>query len=128
MTATNPRVLVVDDDELVATTTCMILNRCGFSSVPAFNAEDALLLANESAFDTLLTDVMMEPTNGVQLAVAFHALRPNAQVILFSGNEAAAVLLLDAARKGYDFPVLAKPIDPKVLIDQIRPSQPLFLD
>ena len=124
-------VLVVDDDELVATTTCMILNRTGFEGVFAFNAEDALLLAQAYEFDILLTDVMMEPTNGIQLAVAFQNHYPKAKVILFSGNERTADLLISAARTGHNFPVFAKPVAPLQLIEQLQAREaamPLFTD
>jgi len=106
----------------------MILDRSGFTSVPAFNAEDALLLASQSSFDILLTDVMMEPTNGIQLAVAFQAMQPGARIILFSGNEATASLLLGAASTAFNFPVLAKPIDPYLLLDRLRlpAASPVF--
>jgi DNA-binding response OmpR family regulator len=113
-------ILVVDDDQIIATTTSMVLQASGFNSVPAFSAEDALAHAQSSYFDILLTDVMMEPTNGIQLAIAFRAIHPSADVILFSGNDQAADLLRDAANYGHNFPILAKPVNPDDLIDRLR--------
>ena len=38
----NPRVLIVDDDQVIATTLSMILNRSGFEAVEAFSGPQAL--------------------------------------------------------------------------------------
>jgi hypothetical protein len=40
-------------------------------------------------------------------------------VVLFSGQTATADLLAEASRKGHDFRLLAKPIHPERLIEEV---------
>jgi len=114
------RVLVVDDDEVIASTTSLILNASGFESVAAFSGEQALVFAHSEPFHLLLTDVVMEPMNGIELAFAFLAIQPAAKVLLITGTPAAAQLVLDALQRGRDFLVLQKPVHPRDLIEQLH--------
>jgi CheY-like chemotaxis protein len=115
----NPRVLVVDDDQVIATTTSMSLSASGFESIAAFDGHQALAIARVQHFDLLLTDVMMEPLNGIQLALAFLQIHPAAQVLLISGTVESALPLLDAEHSGHVFPLLQKPIHPRALVDRL---------
>lgn len=115
-----PRVLVVDDEEVIATTLSMILNTSGFDSVASFSGTKALEIATASHFDILVTDVMMEPMNGIELALAFLDIHPAARVFLISGATDASRLIVDGERSGHSFPLLPKPLHPRTLIDQLR--------
>jgi len=116
----NPRVLIVDDDQVIATTLTMILNRTGFDAVEAFSGAQALELAAASHFDILVTDVMMEPMNGVELARAFCEIHPEAQIFLISGTTEAAATVLADFNCEHAFPLLKKPIYPGELIERLR--------
>jgi CheY-like chemotaxis protein len=118
----NPRVLIVDDDQVIATTLSMILNRSGFVAVEAFSGPQALELARLSPFDILVTDVMMEPMNGVELAKAFCEMYPEAQIFLISGTTEAAATVLADFECEQAFPLLKKPIYPGDLIERLRVS------
>lgn len=120
MPAGKLKVLVIDDDNTVADTLAMVLNFSGFEAVAAYGGENALELARKSPFDHLVTDVMMEPMNGIQAAVAIQAVCPNCTVLLMSGNERTSRLLADAVRDGYDFDILPKPVHPTVILDRLR--------
>ena len=113
------RILVVDDNQSVADSVRLVLADRGFDAAVAYSGEEALNLARSVRFDILVTDVMMEPMNGIQTAIAFRHINPQGRVILMSGNEQAANLLLDAVRTGHEFPVLAKPFQPRELFTEI---------
>lgn len=117
------RVLVVDWDRAVAETVVLVLNAGGFEAVAAFSGEEALLKAAQCSFDVLLADVMMEPVDGIQTALAFLQLQPAARVVLFSSSEGASTILMEAVKDGHDFPVLAKPIHPEELFFHLRGEQ-----
>lgn len=117
---TKPRVLIVDDDQVIATTLAMILNASGFEAVEAFSGAQALELAANSAFDMLVTDVMMDPMNGVELAKAFCELYPEAHIFLISGTTEAAATILEDFDCEHSFPLLRKPIYPGDLIEKLR--------
>lgn len=113
------RVLVVDADETVAVTLATILNKNGFDAAAAFSGPEALKLAYFSRFDALVTDVTMEPLNGVQVAIAFRNLYPASHILLLTGRPDSARLLLSTANAGYDFRILSKPIDPHCLMREL---------
>jgi CheY-like chemotaxis protein len=118
------RVLVVDDDRLVADTLAMVLKFSGYEVDTAYSGEDAIALALAAPYDMLVSDVMMEPMNGVQAAVAIRATCPTCRVVLMSGNERTSQVLAEAAHDGLHFRVLAKPVHPTVILDALRsPTQ-----
>ena len=114
------RVLVVDDEQLIATTLVAILNNNGFETTHAFSAEDALAAARDFCPDIVLSDVLMPRMSGIDLGMRLRQELPSAHVILFSGQAATAVLLRKARLDGYEFELLAKPIHPEELIAHLR--------
>jgi CheY-like chemotaxis protein len=118
--AVRRKVLVVDDERLVADTITEILNKNGFEAVAVYSAEAAIPLAGELEPDILLTDVLMPNVNGVQLAVALTQARPLLQVILFSGQTGISDIIQNAREAGYTFDLLPKPIHPQELLRKLQ--------
>ena len=101
MASKKVKVLVIDDENSVADTLVMVLNFSGFDASAAYSGEHAIDLVRQSPFDHVVTDVMMEPMNGIQAAIAIQAICPECTILLMSGNERTAQLLADAASNGY---------------------------
>ena len=118
------RVLVIDDDIAVADTLGMVLNSSGFETTVAYSGESALELASKTVFDNVVTDVMMEPMNGIQAALAISHIHPECQVLLISGNEHTAHLLQEAIDAGHEFTIYAKPVHPTTILDHLRAKSP----
>lgn len=114
------KVLVIDDDNSVADTLTMILNFSGYDAVAAYSGELGVAIARQEACDHLVTDVMMEPMDGIQAAIAIQAICPGCKVLLISGNEKTSNLLADAVRDGYKFEILAKPVPPAEILERLR--------
>jgi DNA-binding response OmpR family regulator len=114
------KVLVIDDHKTVADTLTMVLNMNGFDAFVAYSGERGLDLARHAPFDHLVTDVMMEPMDGIQTAIAIKSICPDCTVLLISGNEQTANRLANAVRNGHDFEILAKPFHPTVLLERLR--------
>ena len=114
------KVLVVDDQKLVADTVREILENAGFDAHAAYDPWDALELAQRLCPDLLLSDVLMPHMNGVELAIAVRAMHPRARIVLFSGQAGISEILEDAQRRGHSFELLAKPIHPDHLIKHLR--------
>ncbi len=55
---TKPKVLVVDDERVIADTLSMILNQSGFEARAVYSGEGALELAQSFAPDMLISDVI----------------------------------------------------------------------
>jgi CheY-like chemotaxis protein len=114
-----PRILVVDDERLLADTTADILRRAGFDTKATYDAFGALEIMASFRADYLLADIMMPGMNGVDLAIAITRMYPSTKIILFSGQADAAHILKEANAKRFEFPVLAKPIHPSTLIEEL---------
>ena len=114
---TQRRVLVVDDERLLADTTAAILRRAGFATKTAYDAFGALEMMASFQPDYLLTDIMMPGMNGVDLAIAIAKSHPATKILLFSGQAGISEILEDSKAKGFEFPLLAKPVHPTKLIE-----------
>lgn len=113
-------ILVVDDNKLIADTTCAILDLFGFCAIPAYDAITALRLATETSPDILLSDIMMPVVNGVDLAITVRRILPDTAVLLFSSYPATEDILEDAQRAGHFFEILTKPIRPEELVYRLN--------
>lgn len=117
--ATQTRVLVVDDERLLADTTAAILRRAGFNAKTAYDGFGALEMMASFHPDYLLTDIMMPGMNGVELAIAITKIHPATKILLFSGQAGISEILEDSKAKGFEFPLLAKPVHPTKLIERL---------
>jgi DNA-binding NtrC family response regulator len=118
--ATQSKVLVVDDERLLADTTATILRRAGFIAETAYDAFGALDVMASFHPHYVLTDIMMPAMNGVELAIAITKMYPKTKVLLFSGQAGITEILEESKTKGFEFPLLAKPVPPSKLIEGIR--------
>jgi CheY-like chemotaxis protein len=118
--ATRPKVLVVDDERVIADTLAMILSQSGFEARAVYSGEKALELAGIFQPDMLISDVIMADLNGIDAAIRIRALLPAIKILLFSGQAATANLLEKARSDGYEFDILAKPVHPQDLLNKLR--------
>jgi CheY-like chemotaxis protein len=118
--STRLKVLVVDDEKLIADTVCEILKGAGFDVVAAYDGWTALEVARRFRPDHLLSDVLMPKMNGVDLAITIQQMYPTARIVLFSGQAGISEILLDGQRRGLKFDLIAKPIHPLKLIERLK--------
>ncbi len=110
-------VLVVDDDPGVLATTAAILKDIGYSVLQADSGGAALeTLANNPAVDLLLTDVVMNPMSGPELADHVEGLYPDLPIIFFTGYTGSAGL----TNGGRGRRLIRKPFTPGELRRQIE--------
>lgn len=114
------RVLVVDDELLIADSVAEILKGNGFDCIAVYSGESAIETAKAYCPDILLSDVLMPHINGVEAAIAIHDACPEARILLFSGQAATADILLNARQRGFAFELLPKPIHPQQLIKTLK--------
>lgn len=114
-----PHILVVDDETIIADTLAMILNMNGACAKAAYSAESALDLAHKFKPDILISDIIMGPMSGVELAVRLSTDLPTCRLILISGQSASSDLPAQMSAKGYRFEFLEKPITPQQLLSHI---------
>ena len=117
---TKPKVLVADDERVIADTLAMILNQSGFEARAVYSGEKALELAATFEPAMLISDVIMADLNGIDAAIQMKAMLPQIKILLFSGQAATADLLEKARLQGYEFEILAKPVHPQDLLNKLR--------
>ena len=110
-------VLVVDDDAAVLETTAAILKDLGYSVVQRDTGAAALhLLDRDPGIDLLLTDVVMTPMSGPELARNTRDRHPHLPIVFFSGYAAPAGFAGDVTRHR----LIRKPFTPAELHRQIE--------
>jgi len=108
------RILVVDDDRLVARTLVDILRVKGYEPQAAHSAAEALEKVVEGPFDCVLSDIRMPEVNGVELYKAIKARQPDLAVVLMTAYSADA-LVREGLEEGV-IAVLTKPLDINLLL------------
>jgi len=115
-----PKVLIVDDEQVIADTLAMILDQSGFETRSVYSGEKAVEMAGTFQPDMLISDVIMSDLNGIEAAIRIRALLPKIKILLFSGQAATSDLLEKARSQGYEFEILAKPVHPQDLLNRLR--------
>jgi DNA-binding NtrC family response regulator len=114
------RVLVLDDEQVIANTLALILNRSGFEAHAVYTAEAAIKSAREFSPDVLISDVIMDGSTGIDAAISISEIVPHCRVILFSGQAVTADLLERAKASGHRFELLVKPVHPRALLERLK--------
>jgi DNA-binding NtrC family response regulator len=115
-----PRVFVVDDEHVIASTLAAILKLHGYSARAFTSPLEALAAARSGAPDLLIADAVMPGLSGVDLANQMLAQYPECKVLLFSGQATTRDLLRDTRKQGNTFPLLQKPVQPSVMFLSIE--------
>jgi len=112
------RLLLVDDKQTMVSFLCTVLKRHGFEVVAAYNGQQAIDAFQPGRFDVVLSDLRMEPVNGIELLKALREKQDDVLFILITayGEIHAAV---DALKHGV-FDCLIKPFDVSDLLTTIR--------
>ena len=111
------RVLVVDDERIIADSLVLILRGRGFDSRAAYSGEDAVEQALAWNPHAVIADVVMGKMDGVALAIFLAKTLPSCKVLLMSGNIATERLLNESKKLGHDFPIVAKPFNPDSILE-----------
>ena len=115
-----PRVLIADDERVIADTLAVILNQSGFEARAVYSGEKAVEVAVDFKPGMLILDVIMGGLSGIDAAIRIRALFPQVKILLFSGQAATADLLEKARSQGYEFEILAKPVHPQDLLARLH--------
>ena len=79
------RILVVDDEAVVANSIRKILARKGFAVEEAFSCKDALSRVFAQNYDLVLLDLKMPDGNGMDVLQRIKAKRPDLRVVIVTG-------------------------------------------
>jgi len=119
-TQSKRKVLVADDEQVIANTLAIILNQAGFEACAVYSGEAAIEALDSFQPDMLISDVIMTGITGIEAAIATRQKMPHCKILLFSGQAATADLLEKARLHGHEFEILAKPVHPTDLLAKLR--------
>ena len=136
MPSRSPRVLVVDDDELMLDLAISALEERGFDRIAsALSGVDGLLKLEERKCDIVLCDLNMPGMDGVEFLRHLSARNFEGGIVLMSGEDTRILRTAESLAKAHGLNVLGaveKPISPEALsmlsstaqASQPRPSLP----
>jgi DNA-binding response OmpR family regulator len=114
------RVLVVDDDRLVADTLALIFEKNGFDAKAAYSADEALSSSREFVPNLLLCDVTMPGRDGLDLVEDMTHELPACRILVLTGFYSNLKSVREKARKlSRPLSILTKPCQPAELLREV---------
>lgn len=113
-----PKVVVADDEAVIAETMAMILNASGYEARAVGSGEAALELAQKFHPDFLISDIRMGAMDGIEAAKRIRAFLPQCKVVVFSATMVDHETRAKLRNLGFDF--LRKPLHPSRLMAHLR--------
>lgn len=114
------RVLVVDDEKSVADSLVLILRASGYEAAAAYSGEQAVEVSEAKDPHIVVSDIVMGPMSGFDLAIWLAENHPACRIILMSAHSFHNPLVAKSVQGGFEF--LPKPIHPdKFLATLSRP-------
>jgi len=113
-----PRVLIVDDQRNMRTTTALVLRQQGYDVTEAESGDDALGKLLAAPFDVVLTDLKMGPPDGLAVLRGALQISPSTQVIVMTAYgtvESAVEAMQDGA---HDY--ISKPFKETELLVRVQ--------
>jgi DNA-binding response OmpR family regulator len=125
MNQTPTTILLVDDDPGIQRLAAQVLRTEGYNVLVASDTPEAIKVSDEYplSIDLLLTDIMLPSGNGISLASALLARRPDVHVLYMSGFTADAIQAVQH-EAGPNGGFLEKPFLPRTLVDRVRTIVP----
>lgn len=118
------RVLVVDDDHLVADTLTLIFGKSGFAALAAYSADEALLAARTFTPNLLLADISMPGRDGLSLIADITREHPACRIIAITGFYSNLKNVRDhASNRVHPLGILLKPCQP---VDLLREASAIL--
>jgi two-component system response regulator GlrR len=112
------KILLVDDDPDILTLVAMRLNSAGYQVRTAESGEKALAAFSVEQPQVLITDLRMGGMDGMALFESVHARAPTLPVIVLTAHGSIPDAV--AATKRGVFGFLPKPLDSKMLLEQVE--------
>jgi CheY-like chemotaxis protein len=111
------RILVVDDERLVADTLSLIFRKHGFDAKVAYNVEDALRCALSFDPELLLCDITMPQRDGIELMQEISRVLPACRMMVLTGNYANLKIIREQTTNLVrPLNILTKPCQPSELL------------
>ncbi|MDP2658349.1 MAG: response regulator, partial [Candidatus Deferrimicrobium sp.] len=113
-------ILLVEDSDVVRDVVARMLEKGGFTVLPASCGEDALSTSQrkEASIDLLLTDIVMPEMNGVELADRLERERPDMRILFMTGY--AEEVVVNEGILGKHRECIGKPFTQEQITKRVR--------
>ena len=116
--APSPRVLIVDDQRNMRTTTALVLKQAGYDVAEAESGEAAISRLLSEPFDVVLTDLKMAPMDGIAVLRGALEISPTTQVIVMTGYGTVESAVAAMQQGAHDY--LSKPFKEDELLVRVQ--------
>jgi len=113
-----PRVLIVDDQRNMRTTTALVLRQAGYDVAEADSGEAALSRLLAEPFDVVLTDLKMAPLDGLAVLRGALEISPTTQVIVMTGYGTVESAVAAMQQGAHDY--VSKPFKEEELLVRVQ--------
>jgi two-component SAPR family response regulator len=115
------RVLIVDEGAL-ADTLALILNQCGCRAVPAHTGDEAIKIAEQTAFDMAFLELIFVECGMpiIRFAERIRELQPHCRILIWRGGLMSAYLESLPQEIVSQFEYIAKPMHPEEMFRLVR--------
>ncbi len=114
------KILLIDDDNGLRAVLAKALGYAGHEVIQAPDGQQGCELFRATAFDVVITDLVMPVQEGVETIVQLRRENPNVPIIAISGGLTNSALYLTMAQKIGARKVLGKPFTPPELIQAVN--------
>jgi DNA-binding response OmpR family regulator len=116
-----PRILVIDDEQLLRSTIVTILTRAGFSVEEASDGQAGIAMFHKNPPDVVLTDIFMPNKDGIEIIKELKHSSPRTKIIAMTGGGNLRMIEIASAAEvlGADH-VIHKPFESESLLAAIN--------
>jgi len=112
------RVLIVDDEEIIRYSLVNILKGYGYDAIDVSSGNEAVKLMSEQRIHLVLSDLVMEDMDGLQLLENVKLVSPRTIVIIITGYGSLKTAVSALRLGAYDY--LLKPCDEEELLYRVK--------
>jgi two-component system nitrogen regulation response regulator GlnG len=115
-----PLILIADDDKAIRVVLEKKFNRSGFTTKSTDRGKILLSWVEQGEGDLIITDVVMEDSNGLELLPLIRKIRPDIPVMIMSGLNTIKTAIEASTSGAYEY--FSKPFDLDHVLDVVTKS------
>ncbi|MFN3396103.1 MAG: sigma-54-dependent transcriptional regulator [Thermodesulfovibrionales bacterium] len=113
-----PKILVLDDEEIVRVSCKKCLTPEGYDVDVAANGVEGIAMTENNRYDVILTDLKMPDMDGMEFLAKVKERHPDTKVIMITGYSTVEHAVKAMRMGAYNY--IEKPFTPDALIDAVK--------
>jgi len=118
-----PKVLVIEDEEVIQRVLKKILEAEGYEIDPAYDGVEGIKKIKENDYDVVLCDIKMPKKDGLEVLEEAKKIKPDLPFVMISGHGDLPTAVESMRKGAYDY--IQKPPDLNRLLTSLRNAQKL---